>query len=73
MHTYERPVFTAAGSFDKVTALSIFGPRETLVQYQLFLSMQVRSGVLFLASFGSARSRHHVKLAPSRGGYCHCD
>jgi hypothetical protein len=30
--------------------------------------MRVRSGVLFLASFGSARSRHHVKLAPSRGG-----
>jgi hypothetical protein len=36
MRTYERPVFTAAGSFDKVTGLSILGPRETLVQYQLF-------------------------------------
>lgn len=36
MRNYERPVLTAAGSFDKVTGLSIFGPREMLVQYQLF-------------------------------------
>ena len=36
MRTYDRPVLTAAGLFDKVTGLSIFGPRETLVQYQLF-------------------------------------
>jgi hypothetical protein len=36
MRASERPVLTAAGSFDKVTGLSIFGPRETLVQYQLF-------------------------------------
>lgn len=36
MRTYERPVLSAAGSFDKVTGLSIFGPRETLVHYQLF-------------------------------------
>jgi Family of unknown function (DUF5972) len=36
MRTYEHPVLAASGSFDKVTGLSIFGPRETLVQYQLF-------------------------------------
>jgi hypothetical protein len=36
VHTYGRPVLTTAGSFDKVTGLSILGPRETLLQYQLF-------------------------------------
>ena len=36
MRNSERPVLTAAGSFDQVTGLSVFGPRETLIQYQLF-------------------------------------
>ena len=36
MRTCEHPVLTAAGPFNKVTGLSVFGPRETLVQYQLF-------------------------------------
>jgi Family of unknown function (DUF5972) len=36
MHTYQRPTLFVAGSFEKLTGLAASGPRETLVQLQLF-------------------------------------
>jgi hypothetical protein len=35
MRPYERPTLSLAGSFDKVTGLAAWGPRETLVRYEL--------------------------------------
>jgi hypothetical protein len=35
IHTYERPTLFVAGSFEKLTGLAAFAPRETLVQPQL--------------------------------------